>query len=77
MTCTGKTIAQNLEHVQELQFTNQDVIRPIEKAIKTTGHITILKGNLAPGSAVAKITGKEGLKFEVSIPIRYWSDMFI
>jgi len=64
MTCTGKTIAQNLEHVQELEFNHQDVIRPIEKAIKKTGHITILKGNLAPGSAVAKITGKEGLKFE-------------
>lgn len=65
MTVTGKTIAENLQHVHELDFTNQDVIRPIEEAIKKSGHITILKGSLAPGSAVAKITGKEGLRFEV------------
>ena len=67
MTVTGKTIAENLQHVQELDFTNQDVIHPVEKPIKSTGHLTILKGSLAPGSAVAKITGKEGTRFEASL----------
>jgi len=42
----------------------QDVLRPIEKPIKESGHIQILRGNLAPGGAVAKITGKEGLRFK-------------
>lgn len=48
-----------------LEFHNQDVIRPVSDPIKSTGHITILRGSLAPDSAVAKLTGKEGLKFEV------------
>ncbi len=65
MTVTGKTLAQNLEDVEELSFDNQDVIRKLDNPIKKTGHLTILRGNLAPGSAVAKLTGKEGLKFEV------------
>jgi dihydroxy-acid dehydratase len=65
LTVTGKTLAQNLEGVQELEFTNQDVVRPLDNPIKPTGHLTILKGNLAPSTAVAKLTGKEGLKFEV------------
>ncbi|KAJ7789322.1 dihydroxy-acid dehydratase [Mycena olivaceomarginata] len=47
----------------ELDFAAQDVIRPLDKPIKDSGHIRILKGNLAPGGAVAKITGKEGLGF--------------
>ncbi|KAF8919889.1 dihydroxy-acid/6-phosphogluconate dehydratase [Mucidula mucida] len=64
MTVTGKTLAQNLEDVEELSFDNQDVIRKLDNPIKKTGHLTILRGNLAPGSAVAKLTGKEGLKFE-------------
>ncbi|KAH8835972.1 dihydroxy-acid dehydratase [Flagelloscypha sp. PMI_526] len=64
LTVTGKTIAQNLEGVQELQFDGQEVVYPLEKPIKPTGHLTILRGNLAPESAVAKITGKEGLRFE-------------
>jgi len=64
LTVTGKTLAQNLEGVQELEFKNQDVVRPLENPIKPTGHLTILKGNLAPNTAVAKLTGKEGLKFE-------------
>ena len=42
---------------------NQEIIKPIEKPIKETGHIRILKGNIAPGGAVSKITGKEGLHF--------------
>ena len=64
LTVTGKTIAENLADVAELTFDNQDVIRPLENPIKPTGHLTILRGNLCPGSAVAKITGKEGSKFE-------------
>ncbi|KAF8588642.1 dihydroxy-acid and 6-phosphogluconate dehydratase [Ramaria rubella] len=64
LTVTGKTLAENLEGVQELDFTNQDVVRPLGNPIKPTGHLTILKGNLAPSTAVAKLTGKEGLRFE-------------
>ncbi|EIN11697.1 dihydroxy-acid dehydratase [Punctularia strigosozonata HHB-11173 SS5] len=64
LTVTGKTLAENLADVEELRFDNQDVVRRLEDPIKRTGHITILRGNLAPDSAVAKITGKEGTKFE-------------
>ncbi|KAG7446326.1 dihydroxy-acid and 6-phosphogluconate dehydratase [Guyanagaster necrorhizus] len=63
LTVTGKTLAQNLEDVQELSFDNQDVIRKLDNPIKKTGHLTILRGNLAPGTGVAKLTGKEGLCF--------------
>ncbi|KAJ3773213.1 dihydroxy-acid dehydratase [Lentinula raphanica] len=67
MTVTGRTLGENLERwvhkYGELDFNRQDVIRPLNKPIKETGHIRILKGNLAPGGAVAKITGKEGLSF--------------
>ncbi|KAJ6499130.1 dihydroxy-acid/6-phosphogluconate dehydratase [Mycena sanguinolenta] len=64
MTVTGKTLAENLEDVQELD-PNQDVIRRLEDSpIKPTGHLNILRGNFAPGSAVAKLTGKEGGRFE-------------
>ncbi|EGO00112.1 hypothetical protein SERLA73DRAFT_180554 [Serpula lacrymans var. lacrymans S7.3] len=63
MTVTGKTLAQNLEDVPELDFDKQDIIRRIDNPIKPTGHLTILRGSLAPGSAVAKLTGKEGLRF--------------
>ncbi len=62
MTITGKTIAENLNHVPSLK-PGQKVIREIQKPIKSCGHIRILKGNLAPEGAVAKITGKEGLRF--------------
>jgi len=66
-TVTGRTLGENLEHWVhkhgELDFNKQDVIRPLDNPIKKTGHIRILKGNLAPGGAVAKITGKEGLGF--------------
>ncbi|KAK2464215.1 hypothetical protein APHAL10511_003672 [Amanita phalloides] len=64
LTVTGKTLADNLEDVEELRFDNQDVIRPLHNPIKRTGHLTILRGNLAPGTAVAKLTGKEGSRFE-------------
>ena len=65
MTVTGKTLAENVEDVPELVFETQDVVRPLSNPIKATGHLTILRGNLAPETAVAKITGKEGLRFEV------------
>ena len=62
MTVTGKTIAENLAELPDLKD-GQDVFMPLDKPIKQTGHIQILKGNLAPGGSVAKITGKEGLHF--------------
>ena len=62
LTVTGKTIAENLRDLPELQQ-GQDVIHALDKPIKQSGHIRILKGNLAPGGAVAKITGKEGEVF--------------
>jgi dihydroxy-acid dehydratase len=65
LTVTGNTLAQNLEDVAELEFDQQDVVKKLENPIKSTGHLTILRGNLAPGTAVAKITGKEGSRFEV------------
>jgi dihydroxy-acid dehydratase len=63
MTVTGKTLAENLADVPDLKE-GQTVIRSIEQPIKPTGHIRILKGNLAEGGSVAKITGKEGLLFK-------------
>ncbi|KAG6850949.1 hypothetical protein H0H93_005818 [Arthromyces matolae] len=68
LTVTGKTLAENLEDVPDLEFENQDVFLPLSKPIKPTGHLTILRGNLAPETAVAKLTGKEGSRFEVSCP---------
>ncbi len=62
LTCTGKTIAENLEPLPGLT-PGQPIIQPLEKPIKSSGHIQILRGNLAPDGAVAKITGKEGLVF--------------
>ncbi|MBL10341.1 MAG: dihydroxy-acid dehydratase [Acidiferrobacteraceae bacterium] len=61
-TVTGKTLAQNLELATDLPE-DQSVIYSLSKPIKKTGHIRILRGNLAPGGAVAKITGKEGQNF--------------
>ena len=62
MTVTGKTIKENLEDVKTLDF-NQNIIKPISAPIKDTGHIRVLYGNIATNGSVAKITGKEGLKF--------------
>ena len=62
MTVTGKTLEENLSQAPDLAE-NQEIIRPLEKPIKPTGHITILRGTLAPGGSVGKITGKEGTEF--------------
>lgn len=63
LTVTGKTIAENLENVPDLDFEKQDIIHSLKDPIKKTGHLQILYGNLAEGGSVAKITGKEGEKF--------------
>ena len=62
MTVTGKTLSDNLADLPGLAE-GQSVVRPWDRPIKETGHITIMRGSLAPGGAVAKITGKEGLRF--------------
>ncbi len=62
LTVTGKTIKENLENLPGLKE-GQDIIAPLDKPLKDSGHLRILKGNLAPDGAVAKITGKEGLVF--------------
>jgi dihydroxy-acid dehydratase len=62
LTVTGKTLAENLAEVPGLAE-GQQVIHPLERPLKPTGHIRILRGNFCPGGAVAKITGKEGLRF--------------
>lgn len=62
MTVTGKTLGENIESLPGLKA-GQTIVRPVSDPIKSTGHIQILKGNLAPEGAVAKITGKEGLQF--------------
>jgi len=63
MTVTGKTIAENLASLPDLAE-GQEVILPLDKPIKESGHIRIMHGSLAPGGSVAKITGKEGENFE-------------
>ena len=62
MTVTGQTIEENLRDLPGLTA-GQEIVHPLARPIKPTGHIQILKGNLAPQGAVAKITGKEGLRF--------------
>lgn len=63
LTVTGKTIAENLQEVPDLDFDTQKIIYPLEAPLKATGHLQILYGNLAEGGSVAKISGKEGEKF--------------
>ncbi len=62
LTVTGKTLKENLEAVNDLPE-NQDIIYPVEKPLKSSGHLRVLYGNLAPEGSVAKITGKEGELF--------------
>jgi dihydroxy-acid dehydratase len=64
LTVTGKTIAENMESIPDLDFDKQPIITPLSKPMKPTGHIQILYGNLATEGSVAKITGKEGEFFE-------------
>lgn len=73
MTVTGKTLAENLAEVPDFAE-GQDVIRPLSNPIKKTGHLRILYGNLSPTGAVAKITGKEGLRFQG--PAKVFEDEF-
>ncbi|VVQ19348.1 Dihydroxy-acid dehydratase [Pseudomonas fluorescens] len=63
LTVTGQTLADNLASVPDYPA-GQDVIRPFDQPIKKDSHLVILRGNLSPTGAVAKITGKEGLRFE-------------
>jgi dihydroxy-acid dehydratase len=62
LTVTGKTVRENVHDLPGLKA-GQPIVRPLSDPIKPTGHLQILKGNLAPEGAVAKITGKEGLHF--------------
>jgi dihydroxy-acid dehydratase len=62
LTVTGRTVRENLHDLPGLT-PGQPIVRPLTNPLKATGHLQILKGNLAPGGAVAKITGKEGLRF--------------
>jgi dihydroxy-acid dehydratase len=62
LTVTGKTLAENLKSVPPYPA-GQEIIQPINRPLKKSSHLVILYGNLAPGSAVAKISGKEGLSF--------------
>ncbi|MCU0368214.1 MAG: dihydroxy-acid dehydratase [Cyclobacteriaceae bacterium] len=64
ITVTGKTLAENVATAKDLNFESQDIIVPIDKPIKKTGHLQILYGNLAEKGSVAKITGKEGERFK-------------
>jgi dihydroxy-acid dehydratase len=64
LTVTGKTVAENLAGVPDLNFETQKIIYPVESPLKQTGHLQILYGNLAEKGSVAKISGKEGERFE-------------
>ncbi|RTL54892.1 MAG: dihydroxy-acid dehydratase [Sphingobacteriales bacterium] len=64
LTVTGKTVAENVVTAPDLDFNQQQVIKPVEQPIKATGHLQILFGNLATEGAVAKISGKEGTHFK-------------
>lgn len=64
ITVTGKTVAENLLDAPDLDFEIQNVIYPLQHPLKATGHLQILYGNLATGGSVAKISGKEGERFE-------------
>ena len=76
MTVTGKTLKENLEHVPGFP-PDQQIIRPLSNPIKPTGHIQILRGSLAPGGSVGKITGKEGMKFVGKAKVYDGEDAFV
>ncbi len=64
LTVTGKTVAENLQDIKSLDFDAQKIIYPLEQPLKATGHLQILYGNLAEKGSVAKISGREGERFE-------------
>ncbi len=74
LTVTGKTVAENLSNVPDLDFDAQKIIFPVEQPLKKTGHLQILYGNLAEKGSVAKISGKEGERF--SGPARVFDGEF-
>ena len=76
MTVTGQTLAKNLESAPDFP-SDQKIIRPLSNPIKKTGHIQILRGSLAPGGSVGKITGKEGLRFVGKAKVYDAEDDFI
>ncbi|KAA6411584.1 MAG: dihydroxy-acid dehydratase [Lasallia pustulata] len=76
ITVTGQTLAKNLQSAPDFP-SDQKIIRPLSNPIKKTGHIQILRGSLAPGGSVGKITGKEGLKFVGKAKVYDAEDNFI
>jgi dihydroxy-acid dehydratase len=76
MTVTGETLAKNLEKAPDFPE-DQKIIRPFSNPIKSTGHIQILRGSLAPGGSVGKITGKEGTVFTGKARVFDTEDLFI
>ena len=76
MTVTGQTLGKNLESAPDFP-SDQKIIRPLSNPIKKTGHIQILRGSLAPGGSVGKITGKEGLRFVGKAKVYDAEDDFI
>lgn len=74
LTVTGKTLAENVAEAKDLDFSSQDIVHPLSDPIKKTGHLQILKGNLAEKGSVAKISGKEGERF--SGPARVFDGEF-
>lgn len=76
ITVTGKTVKENVKNEPDMP-TNQDILRPLSNPIKATGHLAILRGSLAPGGSVGKITGKEGTRFEGKAKVYDAEDDFI
>ncbi|KIW98596.1 dihydroxy-acid dehydratase [Cladophialophora bantiana CBS 173.52] len=75
-TVTGQTLAKNVESAADFP-SDQVIIKPFSHPIKKTGHIQILRGSLAPGGSVGKITGKEGLRFQGKAKVYDAEDLFI
>ena len=76
MTVTGQTLAKNVEKAADFP-SDQTIIRPFSNPIKTTGHLQILRGSLAPGGCVGKITGKEGTRFVGKAKVYDAEDEFV
>ena len=76
ITVTGKTVKENVKDEPDMP-TDQEILRPLSNPIKATGHLAILRGSLAPGGSVGKITGKEGTRFEGKAKVYDAEDDFI